>query len=159
MNREIPMFSARIINRIEDYERFHHTRSYICQKSQIYGNLNADRQKVIELMNTCGYKHLTKFCKHRRNWDNLVDKIPRAYLETIGVDLEVLQFAVEVDKKEYEQVLKMPKSPKAGTIRIMAGVYSNYKFTDNIPEADAILMLQAYSREKNSNAVLITAMF
>ncbi|MEO0128367.1 MAG: hypothetical protein ABIL44_11540 [candidate division WOR-3 bacterium] len=149
MYKEIPNFSARIINTIEDYKQFYHTRSYIVQKSDAYGYLENNREKVIELMNLCGYRKLEKFCSHRNMWNSLDRRIPRVYLETIGVDLEVLKFAVEVDRQEYESVLQLPRSPKAGTIRYMAGVYGSYKFPDNISETDAIIMLQAYSRENH----------
>lgn len=122
MYKEIPNFSARIINTIEDYVQFYHTSSYIAQKSDAYGYLENNREKVIELMSLCGYKKLEKFCCHRNMWNSLDRRIPRLYLETIGVNLKVLKFAVEVDKQEYESALKIPRSPKGGTIRYMAGV-------------------------------------
>ncbi|MEO0138186.1 MAG: hypothetical protein ABIL86_11740 [candidate division WOR-3 bacterium] len=82
-------------------------------------------------------------------WNSCDRRIPRVYLETIDMDLEVLKFVVEVGRQEYESILQLLRSPKAGTIGCMAGVYGSYKFPDNISETDAIVMIQAYSRENH----------
>ena len=149
MDKEIPMLSARIINRVEDYEQHYHTRAYVRQKSDSFGTLDSNREKVQELMNTCGYKDFEKFCAHRQAWDALIGEVPLVYLDAIGVELEAIDLIVETDQEEYRKVLQIPRYPKAGTVRLMGGFYRDFKFPDNTPEADAILMLQEYSHENN----------
>lgn len=147
MNKEILPFSARAINRIEDYTRLFHTRTYLHQKSAGYGNSDSNRIKIRELMYFCGYRDFEKFCLRRKEWDNLNREVPRVYLRAISAEPEMIFFTVRVDQEEYRKVLQVPRYPKAGIVRLMAGCYRDLKIPADTPEADAIIMMQKYSQK------------
>ena len=54
----------------------------------------------------CGYSvknSLNKFRIHRKEWNDLERRSPCKYLSDIGVDLDTLNFALELDCEEFRQ--------------------------------------------------------
>ena len=134
MSRAMPLFSARMINSTADYERFFHTRSYIQQRSAAFPGPHSNRA----LMAACGYKKLEKFIKRRAAWDSLARPIPLAYLDSIGVDLNVLALAAEADQAEFAQALALPLAARWASVRLMPAVYADHELPGLLPEAEAV---------------------
>ena len=132
--------SVHQLEKLSDYERFFHTKSYIKSKSDAFKNEK-------ELMRKCGYASLNKFRIHRKAWDNLERRIPRKYLQEIGAGFETLAFTVELDGEEYEKALGLPFSPSKAVIRVMPTVFSNVQLPEDISEQDAISILKKLSRK------------
>ena len=101
------------------------------------------------MMRWCGYSKLSKFKEHRKEWDAVHRKMPLSYLDYVGVEREVLHFALEVDFEEYGRAREIPLYPKFAVIRLMAGVYREKGLPENTPESEAIEMLRGFSRERN----------
>ena len=146
--KEIPFFSVRDINVIEDYERFYHTRAYLLKKS---GKLRYKRKELPKLKiiaEKSGYKKFNKFIRHREEWHELTRKIPLAYLQAIKAKLDVIKFTVGLDKKEYEELLKIPIYPKFATEKMMSVVYRTIELPPGTDEKEAIELMRDYSSRK-----------
>jgi hypothetical protein len=132
--------SVHRLEKLSDFQRFFHTRTYIKNKSDSFKNEK-------ELMRECGYANLNKFRIHRKAWDNLERPIPRKYLQGIGVSLETLQFAVELDQEEFEKALSLPFSPTKAVIRVMPTIYSTVQLPESMGEEEAISALKEMSKK------------
>ena len=132
--------SVHQLEKLSDYERFFHTKTYIKGKSDCFKNEK-------ELMRQCGYASQYKFRIHRKAWDNLERPIPRKYLLEIGVNLDTLGFTVELDGEEYEKALSLPFSPRKAVIIVLPAVFSQVELPENINEEDAIFILKKMSRK------------
>jgi hypothetical protein len=138
--KKLPVFSVPQANRLDDYVRFRHTKAYIRGKSLLHPSSK-------EIMASIGYRTLPKFKAHRREWDELLRRIPIKYLFAIGVDLDVLRFTLELDQQEYDQALELPFYPKSYGIRLMPTVYHTMEFLPQTTEEQAIQILKNYSRD------------
>jgi hypothetical protein len=142
--REVPFFSVREINRVEDYERFRHCKAYLKSKS----NERAD-ENVLRV--ECGYSlknSINKFRIHRKEWGDLERRIPLKYLSAIGVDLETLNFALELDCEEFDKAIEIPVFPRVAGFRVMAAVFSEFGLPENTSEQEAIEVTKRFAREK-----------
>ena len=142
--KEIPFFSAQQINRVEDYVRFHHCKAYLRSKSDVCTNEKG-------LMVECGYSiknSLNKFRHHRNEWNDLERRIPLKYLSAISVDLDTLNFALELDCEEFDKATAIPFYPRVAGFRVMAAVYLQFDLPDNTSEAEAIEILKRFSAQK-----------
>ena len=142
--KEIPMFSVQQINKVEDYVRFRHCKAYLKSKSDECTN---EKGLIVE----CGYSvknSLNKFRIHRKQWNDLDRRIPLKYLSAIGVDLDTLNFALELDCEEFDKAAAMPFYPRVAGFRVMAAVYSELELPDNTSEAEAVEILKRFSGEK-----------
>lgn len=143
MKKEIPWFSARRMNVVSDYSRFHHSRSYFKQRSALFPGPASNPA----LMRACGYRKAAKFARHRAEWDALQRNVPLSYLEAIGVDIDVLAFAAEVDMEEFRAALELPFYPTWGIERAIPGFYCQLRFPPGTSEAEAISMLLARAKK------------
>jgi hypothetical protein len=142
--REIPFFSVREINKVEDYKRFLHCKTYVSSKS-------AERTDEKTLMAECGYSvknSLNKFRIHRNEWNNLERRIPLKYLSAIEVEIETLKFTLELDCEEFDRALEIPYYPRVVGFRVMAAVFSQFELEENTPEREAIEVTKRFAREK-----------
>jgi hypothetical protein len=98
-------------------------------------------------MRKCGYSSLRKFRFHRKDWDNLERPVPRKYLQAIGVDINTLEFTVELDEEEYEKVLQFPFSPRKALLRVMPTVFTTVQLPDGVTEEEAVFLLKGLSRK------------
>lgn len=130
------------LEKLSDYQRFFHTKSYIQSKSRAY----KDETKLAEV---CGYRNLTRFRFHRMEWDNLERPVPTKYLAEIEVDLNTLRFTVELDGEEYEKALDLPFFPKQAIIRLAARRFSTFNFVDGTSEQQAIAVLKDVSKKSH----------
>ena len=146
--RQIPFFSVRHINSIEEYKRFFHTGNYIRQKSAQFPDRRKSGWVLRNMMDCCGYAKLKKFRLHRKEWDTIERKIPLSYLDYLGVKRSVLDCTLELDCQEYERAKTIPLYPRFAVIRLMAGVYGEKALPKNIPESEAVELLRDLSREK-----------
>lgn len=142
MSRVLPVFSAREVNRVEDYLRFFHTKAYLRQRSAAYPGAASDPA----LMAATGYKKAAKFARHRAEWDALRRPIPLGYLEAIGAGLDVLSVAAEADLAEFEAALTLPIYPRWGIERIIPSIYMNFALPSGTTEAQAIEIILDRSR-------------
>lgn len=146
-NKDITeLFTPKKHNSVAEYEWLRHSRAYIQQKSAAIPDdiqHRANREQLLELMHSCGYrKNLHKFREHRREWDTLRRPVPKVYLEALGVDLDILQFALELDQQENDAVQQLEFYPKRATERLMAAVYRTVEFPAGINETEAVAILQ-----------------
>lgn len=148
MSKEIPWLSARDINKIEDYDRFHNTKAYLKKKSGKLVYFKDQTDEIMELAEKCGYKKFNKFIEHRKEWHRLIRKIPLSYLEQIGAKLDVIEFTVEVDQEEFEKALELPFYPEYATVRMMPSVYQSIKLPADLTEEEAIEYLKDYSSKE-----------
>jgi hypothetical protein len=70
----------------------------------------------------CAYSRnsYNKFCTREAGWNTLRRNVPLMYLDAIGAELSEIEKAVEVDKEQYENVLKLSFFPKNAVIRVLA---------------------------------------
>jgi hypothetical protein len=101
-------------------------------------------------MTSIGYRTLRKFTAHRNEWDELTERIPVKYFSAIGVDLDVLRFALELDQQEYDLALERPFYPKSYGIRLKRTVYHTMEFPPQTTEEQAIQILKKYSKDKRT---------
>ncbi|MFW6271274.1 MAG: hypothetical protein ACOC4G_14550 [Bacillota bacterium] len=146
--KEIPQFSAREINEVDDYERFFHTKAYLKKKSGKLTFFKDETDKIHELAEKSGYKKFNKFVEHRKEWHQMKSKIPRAYLKTIGVKLKVLKFTIELDQKEFEEVLEIPLYPQYATVRLHAAFYQSYSLPPDTSEKEAVQIMKEYAEKE-----------
>jgi hypothetical protein len=130
------------LEKLSDYRRFFHTKSYIQSKSRAC----KDEKKLADV---CGYRNLNKFRVYRMAWDNLERPIPTRYLTEIGVDLATLRFTVELDGEDYEKALSLPFFPKQAIIRFAATRFSTFNFFDGTSEQEAIAVLKDVSKKSH----------
>lgn len=128
------------VEKLSDYQRFFHTKSFIRCKSESFKNEK-------ELMRNCGYASLNKFRIHREAWDSLERPIPKKYLQGIGVSLETIEFTVELDAEEYEKAIGLPFSPTRAVIRVMPTIFSKVELPEGINEEGATFLLKKMSRK------------
>ena len=155
MSQVIPFLSAREINKAEDYERLFHTKNYIRQNSKKIKDSRKPTEELLNLMKASNYSKFQKFREHRYLWDNCKKDIPLSYLKAIGINLEILKFAVELDIEEYERALEIAHYPKYFTIRRMACVYQSIKIPDGFSESRAI----EFAKEYKSNCCIVIEEF
>ena len=154
MSKEIPQFSARNMNKIDDYERFYNTKAYLKKKSGELTFFKDETDKIMKLAKKSGYTKFNKFVEHRKEWHKMKRKIPLKYLMAIGVKLNVLDFTIELDKKEYEAVLKLPRFPEFATIRMHPAYYKNKKLPENISEKEAIEIMREYALKEEKRCFI-----
>jgi hypothetical protein len=151
MSLQIPFPSSRTFNRLEDYERFHHTRSYIgsltLPSAPLFRGAEDTKARIVEAMRACGYRSLPRFLEHKRAWDDLRRPIPLAYWDHIGVDRKVLDFTVEVDQEEYEAARRLPLRPTHAVIRMAPAVYLRHSLPEGADERQAVAYLVEKSDE------------
>ena len=148
--REIPWFSVQSINKVEDYKRFHHCKTYLKNKSDECTNEKG-------LMVECGYSvknSLNKFRIHRKEWNDLARRIPLKYLSAIDVEIETLKFTLELDCEEFDNAAAIPFYPRVAGFRVMAAVYSELELPESTSEAEAIEILKRFSGEKGFHSFI-----
>jgi len=154
MKRAIPQFSAKDINKLEDYERFRNLKSYLLQKAGSINRAYVEKEEIWKLAGAVGYSKYNKFLNHREQWHELVRKIPVSYLDIIGVDYDVLDFTVELDQKDYQSALQIPLYPKGFIVRHMSCFYRTVEFLPDTPENQAIEIVQEYARKEGKKCAI-----
>ena len=143
----VPFFKNKNHSLQGNYVKFFHTISYIQKKSEEFDYRSQNEIRL--LMKQCGYTKRHKFLIHREQWNKLERKIPKIYLESIGVDFRTLHFTLDLDREQYQKILQIPFSPEFATIHIMPGIYQSLPLPEGITEEDAIEVIQTYAQEKN----------
>jgi len=144
--RRIPFFSGEA-NKIENYEKFHYTKSYIKKKQEEYSESKA-KDWITELAEKLGYRKIQKFKKHMEEWNRMERKIPLKYLEIIGVEGKALDFTLELDWEEFEKAKKGPFIPKKAMLRLHPAFYGTMEFTKGTNLEEAIEELKIVCMEK-----------
>lgn len=98
-------------------------------------------------------KHFSKFMIHRKQWHAFERKIPLKYLKAIKVKLDVLKYTVELDKQDYQEVLKLPLYPKYFIIKA-SPFFLSRPFPPDITEEEAIEILKEYTQRKNRHCLI-----
>ena len=145
MSKIIPYFSAKKINKIDDYERYFHSKAYLMNKSGKLTYFKNEVDEIKELAKKSGYTKFNKFVKHRKEWYKMERKIPIKYLDSIGVKLDVLKFTIELDQKEFKEVLKLNFKPRYATVKLHPILYRSYELPPNISEEEAIEIIRNYA--------------
>ena len=66
----------------------------------------------------------------------------------IRVDLDALQFTLELGCEEFGKAIEIPFFPKVAGFRVIAAVYSQLELPENTSEAEAIEILKRFSGEE-----------
>jgi len=144
--RPIPFFSGEV-NKIESYEKFYYTKSYIKKKKDEYSQ-GKGNDWVTELAEQIGYRKIQKFKKHMEEWNRMERKIPYKYLEIIGVERKALDFTLELDCEEFEKAKKGPFIPKKAMLRLHPAFYRTMEFPEGTDLEEAIEQLKEVCMEK-----------
>jgi len=115
-NRRLPFNLARR-RTVDDFEWGWHARAYLKHCFKGYTGT------VHELAALCGYKNISKFQRRRAAWVDGEWEIPRVFLNTIGVQLDVLEQAVALDRKGYEEALEHLPIPTSFFVKALPGIY------------------------------------
>lgn len=137
---------------VKDYLHFRHTLQYINQRMHAYWcheDGKNHKEKLIVLAQILGYaEHSIPKLKIRIDlWLNLSGEIPIKFFEAIGVQEEVLAFALALDQEEFEYALKIPVFPLNFVARLMPTVYMPMRLPEGTSEQEAIAIVQAYQLE------------
>ena len=98
---------------------------------------------IVLVMRSCHF--VTDFA--RAEWNALSRKIPVKYADGIGIDLDIMNTALEIDQREFDQVLQLPFFPKVAGVRMMPAVYATYEFPPDVREDEAIQILEEHSEK------------
>ena len=69
------------------------------------------------------------------------------YAAEIGIDLDIMNTALELDQQAFDQALRQPFFPKIAGVRLMVAVYATYEFPPDVREDEAIEILEEYSEK------------
>lgn len=142
MARRFPSSSNRTIRTIYEYERFYHTKAYLRSLSitgDDKGNVTERDINVIgSMMAGSGCRTFSEFLERKKEWDGLRRKIPLSFLRHIGCDMEVLHFTLDLDRREYEDALKLPFKPRYAFFLLIDSVFIREPLPKNISEEKAI---------------------
>jgi len=144
--KRIPFFSGEV-NKIENYEKFYFTKTFIKKKQEEYSQ-NKAKDWVTELAEEIGYRKIQKFKKHMEEWNRMGRKIPLKYLEIIGVERKTLDFTLELDWEEFEKAKKGPFIPKKAMLRLHPAFYGTMEFPEGTGLEEAIEQLKIVCMEK-----------
>ncbi|WP_040476954.1 hypothetical protein [Halanaerobium saccharolyticum] len=153
MAKNNPFLPAKTINKTEDYQPFYNSKAYLKQK---VGSLTYFKDQIPELRKIAekvGYQDFNQFIKHRKLWHNFDRKIPISYLTAIGVELEVLEFTIELDQNDYQKALKVPRYPKSYIIQTRPIPLAR-RLPDNISEDKAIELVKRKAIIENISCVI-----
>ena len=109
-----------------------------------------------ELMARCGYKKRQKFESRREDWNRGVGKIPLAYLQVLEVDMDLLETAVELDRREIEEAAERAGPPKTFIVRYMAAVCKTHELPEGTSEEEAIELVKQFSVERGFKCMIDT---
>ncbi len=144
--KRIPFFSGEV-NKIENYEKFYFTKTFIKKKQEEYSQ-NKAKGWVTALAEQLGYRKIQKFKKHMEEWNRMERKIPLKYLEIIGVERKTLDFTLELDWEEFEKAKKGPFIPKKAMLRLHPAFYGTMEFPEGTGLEEAIEQLKIVCMEK-----------
>ena len=82
-----------------------------------------DTNIIKNMMSALGYSNNSKFRTIKMEWDFLRRPIPFLYFDYIGIAKNVLELTLELDYKEYQQALEIPRYPRYAIVRLMAGIF------------------------------------
>ena len=109
---------------------------------------------VDELMEHCGYKKREKFDYRRGDWNQGVGQIPLKYLSALDVDMDLLQTAVELDRREIDEAIERTGPPTSFVVRLMAAVCKTEELPIDVTEAEAIEYVKLYSMESGLKCMI-----
>lgn len=144
--------SPLLVRRPVDYVPYRNCRQYIAQKSARFADPGfrdsfETTPELRGLLEAVGYAHVDRFRNDRRAWDELSAPVPLRYLDAIGVDLHVLEFALEEDVTLFDQALEAAAPRDSFLIRVGEETFMPYLIPDQIYESERIEFLKAFAEE------------
>lgn len=79
-----------------------------------------------------------KFQRLRRNWESADGDMPLKYFEALGPDKDLLETCLEMDRREYRDVLSIPRCADGFTVKLMPCVYRRVRLPEGTPEDIAV---------------------
>jgi hypothetical protein len=150
MPLKLPFFTANDLKGPEDYVPYRNCISYIHQKSLEIPYSGMGQEKRLKLMEKVGMKNYSKFYRRRMEWDNLSGKVPLAYFEAIGVDMDVLSFCLGLDYENYLEVLSFERKVPFAGVRLACCIYGNIQTPEEFQnEKDAIKYYHSLMLDSN----------
>ncbi|MBM3301234.1 MAG: hypothetical protein FJY85_14935 [Deltaproteobacteria bacterium] len=128
-------------NLISDFIWGRHHKTYIsyCKKTCSL--------PLLELTRRCGFAKVQKLERRRRAWDEGVQWVPLAYLQGLGVDMDLMKTCVDLDVREHEAALELPRFPECFTRKLMPAVYQRMPFPEGITEDEAIEIVRDHAQQ------------
>jgi hypothetical protein len=144
--------SPLLVRRPVEYLPYRNCRTYVSQKSSRYPDPGFrdsfdSTPELRALMEAVGYARVDRFRNDRRVWDELAVPVPLRYLDAIGVDLHVLEFALEEDVALFDQALEAAAPRDSFLIRVGEETFMPYLIPDQIFESERIEFLKAFAEE------------
>jgi len=135
-------------NKIEGYEHYRHTLAYIEHQ------FLSLRGKGIDPATLYGYKSKKRFFEKMREWITLRDPVPLKFLKLINADLYVLETALSLDRKDYDEVVKGELIPKVYVIcRFPLGIKA-IPLTGVTGEKEAIAQTRSVAVMRNTMCLI-----
>ena len=155
MDRYNPPQTARDILRLEDYERFYHTKRYLQSLAPGDGDADSgmgtvsandapvpDAANLLRISMVSGCGSISEFLEKKKAWDTLQKKIPLDYLEYLEIDWSLVTHSLELDGEEYRTALKIPRYPKTVFIRLLEEVFISEPLPGGLSEKEALAFIQ-----------------
>lgn len=142
-------------NGTPDYERFYYTKRYVASKSAAF----TGKEARLTIGRALGYSvekpNFPQRLDHqRRRYDAMDKRIPRAYLEAIGVKWDEFETCLEIDHELYEREAAKPRYPQYAAVRYVAGFYGKVTFPEDTPETEAIELLAQGETQRFSKMIV-----
>jgi len=144
--KKVPFLSSKN-NKVEGYHKFFHTKTYLKQKAANYPMIKW-KEWAPKLAEQVGYRKIQKFLNHMEEWNRVERKVPLAYLKAIGVDMDTLDFTLELDREDFKRVSEGPFYPRRGSIRLHPAYYKGVEFPEGTNESEAVELLREICMEK-----------
>ena len=144
--KKVPFLSSKN-NKVEGYHKFFHTKTYLKQKAANYPMIKW-KEWAPKLAEQVGYRKIQKFLNHMEEWNRVERKVPLAYLKAIGVDMDTLDFTLELDREDFKRVSEGPFYPRRGSIRFHPAYYKSIEFPEGIDEDEGVEILRGICVEK-----------
>ncbi|HKK49821.1 MAG TPA: hypothetical protein VJ932_12045 [Alkalispirochaeta sp.] len=142
-------------NHTPGYERFYYTKRYVASKSAAF----TGKEARLMIGRALGYNvekpNFSQRLDHqRRRYDAMDKRIPRTYLETIGVRWDEFETCLEADQELYEREAAKPRYPQYAAVRYVAGFFGKVTFPEGTPETEAIELLAQGETQRFSKMIV-----
>ncbi|MGM0603947.1 MAG: hypothetical protein ACQESS_11625 [Bacillota bacterium] len=135
---DINQFSARKVNKVSDYELFYYCKAYLKKKDAAAEICEGEECDFKDLIFECSCRNVHNFMECRKKWLDMKERIPLKFLEAVEVKLDVLDFTLELDQENFENVIKVPRCPKYIYLMLHPKFYKPVELPENTCEEKAV---------------------
>jgi hypothetical protein len=121
----------------ESYKSFYYTLSMVKDYSNKYMDMKRNSLSSSELVKKLGVTKLSKFIRQRELWNSLEIPVSKAYFDALGITINILAEAMELDFQQYLKYLFVPATYKRAYVP-MKWYDSVHIFKKELSEYEAI---------------------